>query len=295
LLLAAAGGAGPARGQQALAWRSAPHQHQHTSTPAHQHTSAPAPSPAPQDAQKIEDGQLVVEFREASPKQLAEERGEQQVAALNQRLGDDIARLDSWRVAQQLLLQHGEQLNYLNASMLCYKLSLLRPALEDPGAAGASPSTEAEAAGQQEQHEQQREFSALVSQLSQLVLRRMSWYRSRQFEQTAAGLSACGLQEPAFWHAFVREMDPRLSSFSAGQLANVLASLAAAGYVPSRNWLERTERQAGKHLHRASAGGRLACRCCCSCCCPCCLPLPLTLPLTLLLPTTTPPPPGCAT
>lgn len=101
-----------------------------------------------------------------------------------------------------------------------------------------------------------QQFNQLVTELASLAQQRMTWFRSHQFEQVAVGLSACGLHDVGFWNAFVREMERKLMAFTAGQLANVVASLAAAGYVPSRNWLERTERQAYKHLHRATAGGQ---------------------------------------
>jgi hypothetical protein len=122
-----------------------------------------------------------------------------------------------------------------------------------------SSSTEQQEPQQQEQQEWQQErqqYDQLVSELASLARQRMTWFRSHQFEQVAVGLSACGLRGVGFWNAFVREMERKLMAFTAGQLANVAASLAAAGFVPSRNWLERTERQAYKHLHRATAGGR---------------------------------------
>jgi hypothetical protein len=83
----------------------------------------------------------------------------------------------------------------------------------------------------------------------------MSWLLSHQFERLVVGLYACGLRDADFWNALMREMERKLMAFTAGQLANMVASLAAAGYVPSKNWLERTARQAHKHLHKASAGG----------------------------------------
>jgi hypothetical protein len=83
----------------------------------------------------------------------------------------------------------------------------------------------------------------------------MSWVLSHQFERLVVGLHACGLRDTGFWNALVREMERKLMAFTAGQLANMVASLAAAGYVPSKNWLERTARQAHKHLHKSAQVG----------------------------------------
>jgi hypothetical protein len=134
--------------------------------PAHS-TTAPQPHhhaacTTSEDAQKIEDGQLVIELKKASPKQLAQERQEQRTAALNQCPGDEIAQLASWQQAQAVVQQHGPDLNYLNVGMLCYKLSLPQAG---SAASGIASSTSTSSRGQEPQQQDKQQFDQLASEL----------------------------------------------------------------------------------------------------------------------------------
>lgn len=61
-----------------------------------------------------------------------------------------------------MVQQHGPDLNYLNVSMLCYKLSLLQAA---SAASGIASSTSTSSRWQEPQQQDQQQFDQLASEL----------------------------------------------------------------------------------------------------------------------------------
>jgi hypothetical protein len=59
--------------------------------------------------------------------------------------------------------QHGPNLNYLNVSMLCYKLSLLQAA--SAASVGIASSTSTSSRGQEPQQQDQQQFDQLALEL----------------------------------------------------------------------------------------------------------------------------------
>lgn len=79
-----------------------------------------------QAADRIDQGDLVYEMRDSSPQRRAQEQHELEATEINRQIYQSIPYIDNWQDFGRLLDEHEGALNYVNISMLCYKLSLLK-------------------------------------------------------------------------------------------------------------------------------------------------------------------------
>ncbi len=80
---------------------------------------------AMQSADRFEDGNVVYELTENSPRVRALQQKDAEQAQLNQELAERINELTTWQQVRQLLLQHAADLNYLNACLIAQKVGRL--------------------------------------------------------------------------------------------------------------------------------------------------------------------------
>eukprot|EP00775_Hariotina_reticulata_P005825 gene5825-6066_t len=91
----------------------------------------------------------------------------------------------------------------------------------------------------------------VVKQLAALTIHHSSWFQPVHFSTCAVALACCGLTDHLFWNNFILAAEHKVAAFSFSQLTHVLVALAATSFVPNLQWMERTYRQASKHIHAA--------------------------------------------
>jgi hypothetical protein len=110
---------------------------------------------------------------------------------------------------------------------------------------------------QQSQHRPQQQQQAselinlLLTLLPPLILQHAAAFQATHFVQAAASLTSLHFTPTSFWQPFCTACDRKLGALTISQLTTLLTSLATVGFTPSLNWVEKSYRQAKKHMHRS--------------------------------------------
>eukprot|EP00878_Enallax_costatus_P018638 GHUV01019629.1.p1 GENE.GHUV01019629.1~~GHUV01019629.1.p1 ORF type:complete len:269 (+),score=104.01 GHUV01019629.1:307-1113(+) len=181
-------------------------------------------------ADRIEEDHLVYELKPSSPRIRAQQQQTLQYAQLNRHLAEQILQLQNWQQLQSFMQQHLEVLNYLNVLALAGQAAAL---YQEHGAPNDNN---------------------LLQQLAAQILQASSWFQPVHFTAAAVAMGKCRMEDPAFWGNLVAAAEHKVGAFTFEQLAKVLEVLATVGFTPHLQWVERSYRQALKHIHASNAG-----------------------------------------
>ncbi|KAF8068349.1 CYP59 [Scenedesmus sp. PABB004] len=181
-----------------------------------------------ESADRVEADHLVYELKPASPRLRAEQDAAAAAALAGRGLAARIPAIASWAELDAFLEAHGAAAHFGALTALAGRAAALA------GARGAAPPPD-----------------GLLPRLGAALLGASSWFQASHFAAVADAMRACGLADAAFWDELAAAAEHKVGALSFPQLTTVLCALATVGFTPPLEWVERSYRQAAKHLHAA--------------------------------------------